>query len=74
MRAISIEKCITDGKLGLQNLFEFVRKNAEYMQADEMEQTIFRYALKIGFSAMEYYFAEKETGDIGPELIFPFSG
>ena len=25
-----IKKYISDGKLGLQNLFEFARKNAEY--------------------------------------------
>ena len=68
MRAMSKEKCIADGKLGLQNLFEFVCKNAEFMQAYEMEQNILQFVLKIGFSAMEYYFAEKGTGDIGPEL------
>ena len=75
MRAISKKKCLTYGELGLQNLFEFVCKNAESMQAYEMEQNIFRLAMKIAFSAMEYYFAEKGTGDIGPELnpTMPFS-
>jgi hypothetical protein len=68
MRAISKEKCISDGKLGLQNLFEFVRKNAESMQAYEMEKNIFRLAQTIALSAMQYYFAEKGTGDMGPEL------
>ncbi len=68
MRAISKEKCISDGELGLQNLFEFVRNNAESMQAYEMEINIFRLTQIIAFSAMEYYFAEKGTGDIGPEL------
>lgn len=68
MRAMSKEKCIADGNLGLQNLFKFVSKHAESMQAYEMEQNILRLALKIGFSAMEYYFAEKGTGDIGHEL------
>ncbi len=42
MMDISKEKCISDGKLGLQNVFEFVRKNAEFMQAYEMEKNIFR--------------------------------
>jgi hypothetical protein len=65
---MSREKCIADGKFRLQNLFEFVCNNAESMQAYEMEQNILRLALKIGFSAMEYYFSEKGTGDIGPEL------
>ena len=68
MRAISKEKCISDGELGLQNLFEFVRKNAESMQAYEMEKNIFRLAQTIALSGMQYYFAEKGTGDIGPEL------
>ncbi len=44
MRAISKEKCISDGKLGLQNLFEFVHENAESVQAYEMEKDIFRLA------------------------------
>ena len=59
MRAISKEKCISDGKLGLQNLFEFVHKNAEYMQAYEMEKNIFRLAQTIALSAMQCYFAKK---------------
>lgn len=68
MRAISKEKCISDGKLGLQNLFEFVHENAESMQAYEMEKNIFRIAQTIALTGMQYYFAEKGTGDIGPEL------
>jgi len=46
MRAISKEKCILDGKLGLENLFEFVHENAESMQAYEMEKNIFRYPIQ----------------------------
>ena len=68
MRAISKEKCISDGKLGLENLFEFVHENAESMQAYEMEKNIFRIAQTIALTGMQYYFAEKGTGDIGPEL------
>ena len=68
MRAISNEKCISEGKLELQNLFEFVNQNAESMQSYEMEKNIFQLALKIALSGMKYYFAQKGTGDIGPEL------
>ncbi|PIE63039.1 MAG: hypothetical protein CSA25_02290, partial [Desulfobacter postgatei] len=68
MRAISNEKCISEGKLGLQNLFEFVNQNAESMPAYEMEKNIFQLALKIALSGMKYFFAQKGTGDIGPEL------
>ena len=70
MRAISNEKCISEGKLELQNLFEFVNQNAESMQSYEMEKNIFQLALKIALSGMKYYFAQKGTGDIGPELNF----
>jgi hypothetical protein len=66
--SISKKKCISDGKLELQNLFEFVHDNAESMQAYEMEKNIFRLAQTIALTGMQYYFAEKGTGDIGPEL------
>ena len=52
----------------MQNLFEFVNQNAESMQSYEMEKNIFQLALKIALSGMKYYFAQKGTGDIGPEL------
>ena len=68
MRAISAEKCISEGKLELQNLFEFVEDNAEEFKAYEMEKSIFEKVLKIGLIAMHYYFSQKGTGDIGPEL------
>ena len=68
MNALSKEKCIADGELGLQNLFKFVRENAESMQAYEIEKNIFRLAKTIALSGMQYYFAEKGTGNIGPEL------
>ncbi|PIE63070.1 MAG: hypothetical protein CSA25_02130 [Desulfobacter postgatei] len=49
MRAISNEKCISEGKLGLQNLFEFVNQNAESMPAYEMEKvTTNPYQSKFG--------------------------
>ena len=63
MNAISKEKFIADGESGLQNLFKFIRENAESMQACEMEKNIFRLAQRIALSGMQYYFAEKETGD-----------
>jgi len=68
MRAISAEKCITEGKLELQRLFEFVENNATEFKAYEMEKSIFEKILKIGLIAMQYYFSEKGTGDVGPEL------
>lgn len=68
MRAISAEKCISEGKLKLQTLFEFVRDNAKEFKAYEMEKSVLEKVLKIGLIAMQYYFSQKGTGDIGPEL------
>jgi hypothetical protein len=68
MRAIATEKCITEGKLELQRLFEFVKNNATEFKAYEMEKSIFKRILKIGLIAMQYYFSEKGTGDVGSEI------
>ena len=68
MRAISAERCISEGKLELQSLFEFIRNHAEGYKAYEMEKGILEKVLKIGFIAMQYYFSQKGTGDVGPEL------
>jgi hypothetical protein len=68
MRAISAEKCISEGKLELQRLFEFVENNATEYKAYEMEKGIFEKILKIGLIAMQLYFSEKGTGDVGPEI------
>ena len=59
MRAISAEKCISEGKLELQRLFGFVADNATEFKAYEMEKSIFEKVLKIGLIAMQYYFSEK---------------
>ena len=68
MRAISAEKCITEGKLELQRVFEFVQNNAGELKSYEMEKSIFEKILKIGLIAMQYYFSQKGTGDVGPEI------
>ena len=68
MRAISAEKCITEGKLELQRVFEFVQNNAGEFKSYEMEKSIFEKILKIGLIAMQYYFSQKGTGDVGPEI------
>ena len=68
MRAISAEKCITEGELELQSLFDFVENNAEEYKAYEMEKSIFEKILKIGRIAMKLYFSQKGTGDVGPVI------
>lgn len=52
----------------MQTLFEFVRDNAKEFKAYEMEKSVLEKVLKIGLIAMQYYFSQKGTGDIGPEL------
>jgi hypothetical protein len=68
MRAISTEKSISDGNLELQKLFEFIRENAPESKSYDIEKQIFSSVLKVGFYAMQYFFAEKGTGDVGPTL------
>ena len=68
MRAISTEKSISDGNLELQKLFEFIRENASESKSYDIEKHIFSSVLQIGFYAMQYFFAEKGTGDVGPTL------
>lgn len=68
MSAYSIEEMILEGQAGVKELFEFVKNNAEAMDAYSMEQSIFSRIMCIGLSAMKGYFAEKGTGDIGDVL------
>jgi hypothetical protein len=73
MRTISAEKFITEGKLELQRLFEFVENNATEFKAYEIEKSIFEKILKIGLIAMQYYFSEKSTGDVWQGITFQYS-
>ena len=68
MSAYSIEEMLLEGQMEIKELFEFVRNNAEAMDAYSMEQGIFSRIMSIGLSAMKGYFAEKGTGDVGDVL------
>jgi len=68
MSPYSIEQSISEGRLEVKQLFEFVTNNAENMDAYSMEQGIFSRIMGIGLSAMKGYFAEKGTGDVGNVL------
>ncbi len=68
MRALSVEKCMLEGELKFHSLFENVKNNACKTTAYEMEESIFKQLLGIGLAAMQCYFAQKGTGDIGPVL------
>jgi len=66
MQAYSIEQSIMEGEIEVNNLFEFVRKNAETFDAYDIEGAIFEKVLRLGNTAMKCYFAAKGTGDVGP--------
>jgi hypothetical protein len=65
MSPYSIEQSIFEGEMGVKQLFEFVKDNAQQMDSYTMEKNIFARLMSIGLSAMKGYFAEKGTGDIG---------
>jgi hypothetical protein len=68
MSAYTIEEMLFEGQVEVNELFEFVKNNAEAMDAYGMEQSIFSRIMGIGLSAMKGYFAKKGTGDIGDVL------
>ena len=59
---------ILDGNLEVKKLLEFVRNNAEELNAYDMENEIFSRVMQVGFCAMKLYFAQRGTGDIGNTL------
>lgn len=68
MNAYEIESSIAEGREFFENLFEFVKENADQMQAHEMEEKILKKLLPIGLTAMKAYFARKGTGDLGEAI------
>lgn len=68
MDPFCFEKSILETENELNNLFEFIKKNALELDAYEMEKSIFSRLMRIGLKSMQVYFAEKGTGDVGPEL------
>lgn len=68
MLPYTFEENLLEGKLEVNQLFEYIDKSAQFMNAYEMEQEIYSRIRKIGLAAMKAYFAEKGTGDIGEFL------
>ena len=68
MPAYSMEQMLLEGHGKVKELFEFVKDNADAMDAYSMEKAIFSRIMAIGLAAMKGYFAEKGTGDIGDVL------
>jgi len=53
MSAYSIEEMLFEGQAEVNELFEFVKNNAEAMDAYGMEQAIFSRIMGIGLAAMK---------------------
>ena len=68
MEALDGETSIAEGEQALQALLTFVRENAGQLAAHEAEQGIFKRRLPIGLAAMQLYFAQRGTGDVGPAV------
>jgi hypothetical protein len=53
----------------LKKIFEFATKAArEGQQAHEVEEGIFRLVFQVAYYALQSYFAQKGTGDVGPAI------
>jgi hypothetical protein len=68
MEALEVELSIAEGEQALQALLQFVRESAGKLEAHEAEKGIFTRRLPIGLAAMQLYFAQRGTGDVGPAV------
>jgi hypothetical protein len=68
MDALDVEISIAEGEQALQALLQFARQSAETLEAHEAEKGIFKRLLPIGVAAMNLYFAQRGTGDVGPAI------
>jgi len=68
MEALDVETSIAEGEQALQVLLQFAREYAGKLEAHEAEQGIFKRLLPIGLAAMKLYFAQRGTGDVGPDI------
>ena len=68
MDALEVEMSIAEGEQALQALLQFVRERAGTLEAHEAEKGIFKRLLPIGLAAMQLYFAQRGTGDVGPAV------
>lgn len=73
MDALDVERSIAKGEEALHRMFEDVRSQARdrKTEAAGAERTIFGMLMPIGRAAMEAYFAEKGTGDVGIAIQAP---
>jgi hypothetical protein len=68
MEALEVEMSIAEGEQALQALITFAREHAGKLEAHEAEKGIFKRLLPIGLAAMQRYFAQRGTGDLGAAI------
>ena len=74
MDACTREKSITEARSVFNDLLSYVRAAAPGSEAHEVERGVFRRLIRLGLAAMNLYFAEKGTGDVGPQMTGPRRG
>jgi hypothetical protein len=68
MEALEVETSIAEGEQALQALLTLVRENAGQLEAHAAEKGIVKRLLSMGLAAMQRYFAQRGTGDVGPAI------
>jgi len=68
MEALDVETSIAEGAQALQALLQFARESADKLEAHAAEKGIFKRLLPIGLAAMQLYFAQRGTGEVGPAV------
>jgi hypothetical protein len=68
MDALDVEMSIAEGAQALQALLKFVTEGAHQREAPEAEQGLFTRRLPRGLAAMQRYFAQRGTGEVGAAL------
>ena len=68
MQALTVEQSIFEGEMKVKEIFGFIMEHSKELNAYEIEKEIFSRVMRIGQIAMQCYFAQKGTGDVGNEL------
>ncbi len=68
MNVYETENTIAYAREGFERLIDYVKENAQKMDAHEMEEGIFKNLIPIGKAALKTYFAKKGTGEMGDEI------
>jgi hypothetical protein len=68
MDALEVETRIAAGEQALQTLRPCARETAGTLEAHEAEKGMFKRRLPMGLAAMQRYFAQRGTGDVGPAV------